>query len=246
MKKLFVLLSALMLIFAVSCSNDTPSVSVDAVMIDPIEIPETTDNLSGDVKAAFDEILGEITMESEFENVILKTDVQAFYYEGKCIANAVLADENTFKMTIVSPVAGFMPGDTIIEKTNPNKIEINGNGDFEAFYAILYEAEQRSLKEGSESLKVTINGEEYNLDFDYKSVNIDRKEQLKQKTSHIVVYIDNAYKGLPNVFEVFYDTDGDSRNNFVYKSESGCLSINKEFEYDGIFRAIECNIDIPW
>lgn len=246
MKKLFVLLSALMLIFAVSCSNDTPSVSVDAVMIDPIEIPEATGNLSGDAKAAFDEILGEITMESEFENVILKTDVQAFYYEDMCIANAVMVDESTVKMTIVSPVAGFMPGDTIIVKTNPNKIEINGNGDFEEFYAIVEGAEQRSLKEGSESLKVTIGEEEYNLDFDYKSVDIDQKGQPNQKTSHIVVSIDNGYKGLPKVFEIFYDIDGDNRNNFVYKSESSCLSINKKFEYDDIFRAIERNIDIPW
>lgn len=242
MKKLFVLLSALMLIFAVSCSNDTPSVSVDAVMIDPIEIPETTDNLSGDVKAAFDEILGEITMESEFENVILKTDVQATYYEGKCIANAVLVDENTIKMTIVSPVAGFMPGDTItILQTGFG--EITGDGDIFELANIMERAENRSLVEGAESLRIRIEEEEYNLDFDCKKVMISNDSSTE--TSHVVITLDKEYKGL-STFELYYASEYHSYSEIVCKIGDAYYSVENDYKYEDVFRAIEKSIFIPW
>ena len=101
-----------MLVFAVSCTNDTPGVS-DAGGVDLIQMPEASEVLEGDALTSIETILEGVTWETQFSDSNVIEDVQYLYSGSKLVA-AIHIEGDSLIYEFVSSAGRFNAGDRLV------------------------------------------------------------------------------------------------------------------------------------
>ena len=251
MKKLICILTAIMLVFAVSCSNDTPGVS-DAGGVDLIQMPEASGVLEGDALTSIETILEGITWETQFSNSNVIEDVQYLYSGSKLVA-AIHIEGDSMVYEFVSSAGSFKAGDRLVV-TEPDNGEMtftyNGNSissetAMNMMYSVGAVTTRSSVSGTSKVENYTIDGESYTLDIVYNCTGADDSDVKK-----ISISLSSEYNGISNfaIYEEYYYGDGPSTHSYCIEIAGVVYSYDDSNSYvvGNAVSIISDEIDIPW
>ena len=179
MKKLICILTAVLLVFAVSCSNDTPGVS-NAGGVDLIQMPEASEVLEGDALTSIETILEGITWETQFSDSNVIEDVQYLYSGSKLVA-AIHIEGDSMVYEFVASAGDFKAGDRLVgtySYTGEMTFTYNGKSISEdtaikMMYSVGAVTTRSSVSGTSKIENYTIDGESYTLDIVYNCTGAD-------------------------------------------------------------------------
>ena len=251
MKKLICILTAVMLVFAVSCSNDTPGVSDDGG-VDLIQMPEASEVLEGDALTSIETILEGITWETQFSDSNVIEDVQYLYSGSKLVA-AIHIEGDSMVYEFVASAGDFKAGDRLVgtySYTGEMTFTYNGKSISEdtankMMYSVGAVTTRSSVSGTSKIENYTIDGESYTLDIVYNCTGADDSDVKK-----ISISLSSEYNGISNfaIYEEYYYGDGPSRHSYCIELAGVVYSYDDSNSYvvGNAVSIISDEIDIPW
>ncbi len=223
MKKLLVLLSAILLIFAVGCSNDNPSTPVDESPVEDIEVPETSDELSEDDSEVINEIISSLYSATDKMGVPVVSRETLYYNDGICFASQkdTYDSENKLSITTVTlqTKAGDLSAGTVIVITTyedkNNTVSINGTpSTMDEVFAEIGELMSTSTQKARQTAEIVFSdisiGEntEYTVSIDYEEVTkAETFSDAETFTGKLAMALNKPYSGI-SALEITYESNG--------------------------------------
>ena len=223
MKKLLVLLSAILLVFAVGCSNDNPRTPVDELPVDDIEVPDTSSELSEDDSVVIHEIISSLYSATDKMGVPVVLRETLYYNNGICFASQKDAydPENKLSITTVTlqTKAGDLSAGTVIVITTyedkNNTVSINGTpSTMDGVFAEIGELMSTSTQKARQTAEIVFSdisiGEntEYTVSIDYEEVTkAETFSDAETFTGKLAMALNKPYSGI-SALEIIYESNG--------------------------------------
>ena len=223
MKKLLVLLSAILLIFAIGCSNDNPNTPVDELHFEDIVVPETSTELSEDNSAVVSGIIDSLYSATDKMGTPEMTRETLYYDDGTCFASQkdtydAEKKQNITTLTLQTAVGDLSAGSVIVITTDENKnstVSINGiPSTMDEFNAEIWELMSTSIQKARQTAEIVFSdiniGENtgYNVVIDYEEVtNAETFSDAESFTGKLAMTLNNPYSGISSL-EIIYESNG--------------------------------------